>query len=103
MKKVSILEIIEVKEVITEIRDLLLLQKEIFNVSEVSSYTGFEKSYIYKLTCTRRIPHFKSPGGKNVFFKKDEINDWLTTIRVKTVDEIKSEVEMATIGFRTKK
>lgn len=97
MKKVSVLD------VMTEVRDLLLLQKEIFTISEVCSYTGFEKSYIYKLTSTRKIPHFKSPGGKNVFFKRDEINDWLTQIRVKTVDEINSEVKMVTIGFRNKK
>lgn len=97
MKKISVLD------VMTEIRDLLLLQKEIFTISEVCSYTGFEKSYIYKLTSTRKIPHFKSPGGKNIFFKRVEINEWLTQIRVKTVDEIKSEVEIAAIGFRTKK
>lgn len=97
MKKTSVLE------VMTEVRDLLLLQKDVFTVSEVSSYTGFEKSYIYKLTSTRKIPHFKSPGGKNVFFKKNEINDWLTQIRVKTIDEIKSEAEKQTNNFRPKK
>jgi prophage regulatory protein len=77
--------------VMTEIRNLLLLQKDIFTINEVSSYTGFEKSYIYKLTSSRKIPHFKSPGGKNVFFKKSEINNWLTQNRIKTLEEINSE------------
>ena len=97
MKKTSVLE------VMTEIRDLLLLQKEIFTISEVCSYTGFEKSYIYKLTSSRKIPHFKSPGGKIVFFKRVEINDWLTQIKVKTIDEINSEVTRATTKFKDKK
>lgn len=97
MKKVSVLE------VITEVRDLLLHQKEIFTISEVCSYTGFEKSYMYKLTSTRKIPHFKSPGGKKLFFKREEINNWMTKIRVKTIEEINSDVEKATNNFRTKK
>lgn len=97
MKATSVLQ------VMTEVRDLLLHQKEIFTISEVCSYTGFEKSYIYKLTSLRKIPHFKSPGGKNIFFKRKEIEDWLTQIKVKTVDEIKSEVENATNDFKNKK
>jgi excisionase family DNA binding protein len=97
MKATSVLQ------VMTEIRNLLLHQKDIFTVSEVCSYTGFEKSYIYKLTSTKKIPHFKSPGGKNVFFKREEINDWLTQIRVKTVDEINSEAERLKKDFKTKK
>jgi len=94
MKKISVLE------VMTEIRDLLLLQKEIFTMSEVCSYTGFERSYIYKLTSTRKIPHFKSPGGKNVFFKRIEINDWLTQNRIKTFEEIDEEVNRKLKSFK---
>ena len=97
MKKISVLE------VMTEIRDLLLLQKDVFTISEVCSYTGFEKSYIYKLTSLRKIPHFKSPGGKNIFFKRKEIEDWLTQIKVKTVDEIESEAKATVSKFRTEK
>lgn len=97
MRKTSVLE------VMTEVRDLLLLQKEVFTISEVCSYTGFEKSYIYKLTSTRKIPHFKSPGGKNVFFKREEINSWLTQLRVKTTEEIKSEAEREANEFTNKK
>lgn len=97
MKATSVLQ------VMTEIRDLLLLQKDVFTVSEVCSYTGFEKSYIYKLTSLRKIPHFKSPGGKNVFFKREEINIWLTQIRVKTTDEINSEANKISTNLKNKK
>jgi excisionase family DNA binding protein len=97
MKKVSVLE------VMTEIRDLLLHDKEVFTISEVCSYSGFEKSYIYKLTSTRKIPHYKSPGGKNLFFKREEINSWLTQIRVKTLDEIEVEVERVSNNLNNNK
>ncbi|MEI7510016.1 MAG: excisionase family DNA-binding protein [Flavobacterium sp.] len=97
MKKTSVLE------VMTEIRDLLLLQKDIFTISEVCSYTGFEKSYIYKLTSLRKIPHYKSPGGKNIFFKKSEINDWLTQIKIKTIDEINFEANKSSSFLKSKK
>lgn len=97
MKKTSVLE------VMTEIRNLLLLQKDIFTISEVCSYTGFEKSYIYKLTSLRKIPHFKSPGGKNIFFKRSEINDWLTQIKIKTIDEINLEANKSTSFLKSKK
>lgn len=94
MKAISVLN------VMTEIRDLLLLQKDIFTISEVCSYTGFEKSYIYKLTSARKIPHFKSPGGKNVFFKRNEINDWLTQNRIKTVDQLDFETKRHASDFK---
>lgn len=97
MKATSVLQ------VMTEIRDLLLLQKEVFTISEVSSYTGFEKSYIYKLTSQRKIPHCKSPGGKNVFFKKNEINDWLTQNRIKTIDEIENLANKEISKLKAKK
>ncbi len=84
MKKISVLE------VMTEVRDLLLLQKDVFTLNEVSAYTGFEKSYIYKLTSQRKIPHCKSPGGKNLFFKRSDINHWLTQNPIKTLDEIEN-------------
>ena len=87
MKAISVLN------VMSEIRDLLLLQKEVFTISEVCSYTGFEKSYIYKLTSIRKIPHYKSPGGKNIFFMRVEINEWLTQNRIKTMDEMDIDVK----------
>jgi len=82
MKATSVLQ------VITEIRDLLLTQRDVFGIDEVCLYTGFEKSYIYKLTSARKIPHYKNPGGKTISFKRKEIEEWMTKIKVKTIDEI---------------
>lgn len=66
------------------------MTKEILNVTDLSHYTGFSKSHIYKLTHGRKIP-FYCPGGKMVFFKKDEVDNWLLKNRRATSAELESK------------
>lgn len=77
-------------DILVQIRNLMLLNKEVLNIDEVSLYTGYEKSYLYKLTSEVKIPHFK-PGGKSIFFKREEINEWLTRNPIKTRHQIEDE------------
>lgn len=70
---------------------LLLYSKDVFTVEELGMYTGLKKSYIYKLVCLKKIPYYKGQGGKCVYFKKSEINDWMCSQRFKTVEEMQSE------------
>jgi len=87
MQKESVIQIM------TDVRNLLLLQKELFTISEVCSYTGYEKSYIYKLCSTKAIPHYKSPGGKSLFFDKEEIINWLKSNPVITKQETEKRIQ----------
>lgn len=64
--------------------------KEVLTAEEVSLYTGLSKSYIYKLTMNRQIPHYK-PTGKVVFFNRREIEEWLQSNKVKTEAELNDE------------
>lgn len=78
-------------EVLQHIEELLEDQrgnggKTIMNTDEVAKYTGYVKKYIYKLTGEKKIPHYKR-GGK-VFFRKEEIDQWMHENRVRTDDEI---------------
>ena len=68
-----------------------LCNKNVWTLSEVACYTGFKESYIYKLTAMRLIPHFK-PNGKSCFFRREEIENWLTSNRVATSDELNDRV-----------
>lgn len=68
-----------------------LCYKNVWTLPEVACYTGFKESYIYKLTAMRQIPHFK-PNGKSCFFRREEIEDWLTSNRVATSDELDERV-----------
>jgi len=68
----------------------MIITKNILTVDEVINYTGFSQKQIYKLTSTRAIPHYK-PSGRKLFFKKDEIDKWITQGRVKTQTELRDE------------
>lgn len=52
--------------------------KDILNVEELVEYTGYSKSYIYKLVHNSRIPYAKPEGGGNkLFFERKKIDNWL--------------------------
>lgn len=72
--------------------------KEIFNVEELSDYTGFKKSYIYKLVHSNTIPYSK-PTGKVLFFERRKIDDFLLQNSNKSTGEINKEA----IEFTLKK
>ncbi len=63
--------------------------KTILNVEELSDYTGFKKSYIYKLVHTNSIPYSK-PNGKILFFERKKIDDWLLQNKHKSNEDIQS-------------
>ena len=58
------------------IEQLLLEQKSVLSIDEFCQYTGFSKSFTYKLTAQKRIP-FSCPTGKLIFFSKQEVDKWL--------------------------
>jgi excisionase family DNA binding protein len=73
-----------------KIENLLLGQKDVFTVEECCRYTGLSKTYMYKLTSSNRIPHFK-PHGKSIYFSKTEIDRWLMKNPVKTGLQLEQE------------
>lgn len=58
----------------------------IFNLDQAAEYVSLSKSAIYKKTSERNIPHFIQ--GKKLFFKRSELDDWLTQNRISTRTEI---------------
>lgn len=50
--------------------------KTILNTDEVAEFVGISKSTIYGLTHNGEIPHYKR--GKRLYFKADEIEEWIT-------------------------
>lgn len=71
-----------------EISRLLLLQtKEALNMEEAAMLTGYSKNHLYRLVCQKKIPHYKSDGGKYTYFKKAELESWLLAYRVNTQAE----------------
>ncbi|KAA6341744.1 hypothetical protein EZS27_010468 [termite gut metagenome] len=73
-----------------KIENLLLGHKDVFTFEECCRYTGISKTYMYKLTCTNKVPHFK-PHGKTIYFSKEEIDRCLMKNPVKTAEQIEQE------------
>ncbi len=82
---------------ITELKNLLQLNqlhnKEFFSVEDTALYLNVSKSYLYKLTSRKEIP-FYSPGGKKIYFKKIEIDEWITKSKVESIQDTQTEVEL---------
>ena len=66
--------------------------KEVLTSDEAARYLGISKSYLYKLTMERKIPHFK-PMGKLCYFNRHELEAWLQTNRVAITDDIEQQAQ----------
>ena len=64
--------------------------EELENLVYLNKFTNLSKSYLYKLTSTQQIPHYK-PQGKMIYFEKDALEAWLRQNPVKTQTQISQE------------
>ncbi|MBL4905771.1 MAG: helix-turn-helix domain-containing protein [Flavobacteriaceae bacterium] len=62
---------------------------EIMTLKQLSDYSSISKSFIYKLTSPRKIPHSKR--GKRLYFSKSEIDEWLLKEKIRTIDDLQRE------------
>ena len=65
-------------------------ERGLLTTTEAAHYLGVKPSYLYKMMMRRAIPYYK-PGGKLCFFSRDDLDAWLTSIRIKSQNEIESE------------
>ncbi len=83
----------EILEKLTTIENLLKGQTEKpLTLNEAAQYLDISKSYIYKLTCSNKIPHYK-PQGKRLYFAKSELDTWLFRNPVKTEAKVEQEAD----------
>ena len=85
------------KEELQQVADLITANtifttKEVLTSDEAAKYMGISKSYLYKLTMLRKIPHFK-PMGKMCYFNRAELENWLQSNRIATDEAIASEAQ----------
>lgn len=85
------------KEDLENVADLvadktIFCTKEVLTSSEAAKYMGISRSYLYKLTMRKEIPHYK-PMGKVVFFNRVELEKWLLGNRVSTTTEINQKAQ----------
>jgi len=76
-------KILQIEANIELIKTLLMGDKKMLTIEEACSYTGYTIGYMYKLTSSQQIPHFKR--GKKVFFDKDELIAWMKQNKVQDI------------------
>ena len=88
---------------IQEIKELLTVQSlqndEPLSIDEACKFTGFKKSYIYKLTCLKQISFYK-PNGKKIYFSKSDLQKWIFRNKHKSNSEIKEQANALLQGMR---
>ena len=78
----------------TDVRDRLerietltrISAKNVLDIDEAVLLTGYSRSYLYRLTSLRLIPHYKR--DRKLFFKKAELEKWLTGSPITTTQEL---------------
>ena len=84
------MENLTIEQRLDRIEKLLIGTKKVLNFNEATSYLNVSKSHLYKMTSSCKIPHYK-PNGKRLYFNTEELEKWLLSNRITTVDEIDEE------------
>ncbi len=80
--------------------NIALTQKAVLTSTEAAAYLGITVSYLYKLTHRQQIPHSK-PLGKMCYFDRLELEAWLMSNRVATIDELQERAQAYCAHTRT--
>ena len=80
----------EIIERLERIEKSVLLSKNVLTFDEAVMFTGLAKSYLYKLTASGKVPHYK-PSGKLIYFDRAELEQWMLRNPVKTAEEIEQQ------------
>lgn len=72
---------------------------DMLSVKGCAELTGFSAGHLYKLTSLNIIPYYK-PNGCRIYFKREEIIEWMQSNRVKTNQEISKQVSSRMIRGR---
>ena len=64
--------------------------KEMLNVAETAAFLGVSMSRVYKITHRREVPYYH--GGKFVYFKREDLLQWVMKNRISSREEIERQV-----------
>lgn len=67
-------------------------KEEILSLNEATEFLKMSKSCIYKLTSQKKIQHY-IPGGKKIYFRKSDLENWLLQNRITPVSEFVNSTE----------
>jgi excisionase family DNA binding protein len=62
-------------------------QKNVFTLDDFCTYTGYSKSWAYKLTSGRKLPYFQ-PEGKAIYFRREDVEAFLLRNPIKSKKQL---------------
>lgn len=65
--------------------------KKFLSFKEAKDYLKVSSSHLYKMTANKEITHFK-PSGKLIYFKIDDLDNWLQKNKVVSQDDLNKEM-----------
>ena len=71
-----------IEERLAALEAIFLNQKEILTFKEACIYTGISRSTLYKMTASRKIPHYKTTA---LYFERAELDSWIRQHRVNSI------------------
>jgi excisionase family DNA binding protein len=86
----NILKKLEKLEVLIERQ--YILSREILSLEEAAAYLQLSKSCLYKMTSSKEINYYV-PGGKKIYFRRNELDNWVFKSKVNSVNEFDIEAE----------
>lgn len=75
----------------------LVSSKNTLCMDEAAVYTGLSKNYIYNLVSRKDIPHYKSNGGKMLYFDRADLDRWMRSHRVSSTEELAQDAAIYTV------
>jgi excisionase family DNA binding protein len=82
---------IKIEEELQMIRTSIGFQKHILTFDEFCAYAGISKKYGYYLTANNIIKFYR-PLGKLIFFKREEVEEFLSANAVEPQKQIDNKV-----------
>jgi excisionase family DNA binding protein len=82
----------EVSKLRSELMSIQEDQKQILTAAEAATLLSISKSQLYKYVESGQLPSYR-PGGKKLFFKRQEIVEWILSYRQLTNQDVQSKVE----------
>ena len=92
----------KLNEIANKLDEQNLLQKTVLNFNEACKFLDVSPSHLYKLTSARQVPHF-CPQGKKLYFKREELSQWLLRNRQSTKAETAELIDNELAGRKRSK
>lgn len=68
-------------------------------VEQAAEYTGYTKSYLYKLAFQKKVPYYK-PGGGKILFSLDDLKAFVYRNRQAAGYEVQEQANVILTGGR---